>query len=133
MRVSNAKHALNTKIEVYPYKDTKYVVKDVWVRWLSQAGPEDNPEYGLRFFTVGPQGEIPIHKHFFYQTMYILTGSLLVYSYDSDTDEKNQEMTAGPNDVVFIPSMEPHSAYNPSDTEECTFLCCIANVYEEED
>jgi len=34
----------------------------------------------------------------------------------------------GPNDFVYIPTLEPHSMKNPSDTEACTFLCAIANV-----
>jgi mannose-6-phosphate isomerase-like protein (cupin superfamily) len=38
----------------------------------------------------------------------------------------------GPNDFVFVPSMEPHSIRNLSDTESAAFLCCIANVYEGE-
>jgi len=37
-----------------------------------------------------------------------------------------------PSDLVFIRTMEPHSMKNLSDTETTTFLCCIANVYEEE-
>jgi hypothetical protein len=28
--------------------------------------------------------------------------------------------------------MEPHSIRNLSEKEEATFLCCIANVYEDE-
>jgi mannose-6-phosphate isomerase-like protein (cupin superfamily) len=64
--------------------------------------------------------------------MYILTGNISVTAYDFETDEKVAEEQAGPNDVIFIPSMEPHSLANMSDQEEVTFLCCIANVYEEE-
>jgi mannose-6-phosphate isomerase-like protein (cupin superfamily) len=63
--------------------------------------------------------------------MYILSGRLIAYSYDSDTDQKIDEMPMGSNDAVFIPTMEPHGFINPSDDEDCTFLCCIANVYEE--
>ena len=97
------------------------------IKWLTQAGPEDSPEYGLRFFTVGPGGEIPIHNHFYIQTMYIMSGQLSVCSYDGKTEEK----IVGPHDVVFVPSMEPHSAKNTSDTESATFLCCIGCVDEE--
>jgi len=104
----------------------------VWIRWLSQAGPEGAPEYGLRFFTIGPAGSIPIHNHLYYQTMYILSGRLLITSHDKKTDQKTEEKIMGPNDFVFIPTMEPHSMKNLSDQEEVTFLCCIANVYEED-
>jgi len=57
---------------------------------------------------------------------------LLVTSYDLRTDEKVEEKRIGPNDVVFVPSLEPHSMRNLSETESVTFLCCIANVYEDE-
>jgi len=121
------------KIEKFPYKGKDYAVKDVWVQWLSQAGPVESPEYGLRLFTVGPGGEIPIHKHFYFQTMFLLAGELRAYSYDSETDEVVMEKPIKSGEAAFIPTMEPHGFFNPSDTEECTFLCCIANVYEEED
>ena len=132
MDVINVNDKKGSKVESYPYKGNPLKVKDVWIRWLTQAGPEDSPEYGLRFFTVGPGGHIPIHNHFYYQTMYILSGHMEVTSHDSKTDEKVQEKMTGPGDFIFIPSMEPHSMRNLSDTENATFLCCIANVYEDE-
>jgi len=74
MYVINVKDKEDIKIETFPYKGKPLKVKDVWIRWLSQAGPKDSPEYGLRFFTIGPGGYIPIHNHLYYQTMYILNG-----------------------------------------------------------
>jgi quercetin dioxygenase-like cupin family protein len=132
MNVLNVMDTEEKKIETFPYKGTPLKVEAVTIRWLSQAGPQDAPDYGLRFFTVGPGGEIPIHNHFYVQTMYMLSGSLVVFSHDPDTDEVKQEKTVGPNDFIFVPSMEPHSMKNPSQTEGATFLCCIANVYEQE-
>jgi quercetin dioxygenase-like cupin family protein len=132
MIVKNMKEANETKIESFPYRGKPLEVKDVWIRWLSQAGPQDAAEYGLRFFTIGPKGVIPIHNHFYHQTMYILSGRLLVVSHDAKTDEKIEEKRMGPHDFVYVPSMEPHSISNLSDTENATFLCCIANVYEED-
>ncbi len=131
MDILNAADCAKTKIQDYPYKGKKYPVKEVWIQWLSQAGPKDSPEYGLRLFTIGPEGEIAIHNHLYYQTMYILTGHLLMVGYDGATDAKVMEREIGPGDVVFIPTMEPHSLHNVSNTEPCTLLCCIANVYEE--
>jgi quercetin dioxygenase-like cupin family protein len=128
----NVNDKKDQKVETYPYKGKPLPVKEVWIRWLSQAGPEGAPEYGLRFFTIGPSGEIPIHNHLYYQTMYILTGHLKVFKHDSKTDRIVEEKALGPNDFVFIPTMEPHSMKNVSDKEKVTFLCCIANVYEEE-
>jgi quercetin dioxygenase-like cupin family protein len=121
------------KIEEFPYKGKPLPVKDVWIQWVSQVGPPESPEYGLRVFTVGPGGEIPIHNHGYYQTMYILSGRLVMTSYDIKTDAKILEKEIGPGEVAFIPTMEPHSITNLSQTEQATFLCCIANVYEDED
>jgi quercetin dioxygenase-like cupin family protein len=132
MYVINVNDRQDTKIETYPYRGKALKVKDVWIRWLSQAGPEDQPEYGLRFFTMGPGGFIPIHNHFYHQTMYILNGRLSVMSHDRKTDEVVEEKVMGPHDLVYIPTMEPHSMKNLSDADNATFLCCIANVYEED-
>jgi mannose-6-phosphate isomerase-like protein (cupin superfamily) len=132
MKVLNVNDVKDTKIESYPYKGKPLAVKEVCIRWLAQAGPADTPEYGLRFFSVGPGGEIPIHNHFYYQTMYILSGKLTIRSHDPKTDVVTLEKEMGPNDLVFVPTMEPHSMKNYSTTEPCTFLCCIANVYEDE-
>ena len=133
MDVLNVNDREAQEITSYPYKGKPFPVKEVTIKWLSQAGlDESSPEYGLRFFTVGPGGEIPIHNHFYVQTMYILSGKLLMMSHDSETDAVVEEKVMGPDDFVFVPSMEPHSMRNLSDTEEATFLCCIANVYEEE-
>jgi quercetin dioxygenase-like cupin family protein len=116
MIVMNVNDKKDQKIESYPYRGKPLPVKDVWIRWLSQAGPDGAPEYGLRFFTIGPSGEIPIHNHLYYQTMYILSGHVKCFKHD----------------FIFIPTMEVHSMKNVSDKENVTFLCCIANVYEEE-
>jgi mannose-6-phosphate isomerase-like protein (cupin superfamily) len=132
MIVKNAMDVTDNKIDTYPYKGKPLKVKETSIRWLSQAGPADSPEYGLRFFTMGPGGNIPIHNHFYIQTMYILSGSISVVSHRLEDDAVVEEKTMGPNDFVFIPSMEPHSMRNLSETEPATFLCCIANVYPEE-
>jgi quercetin dioxygenase-like cupin family protein len=133
MEVFNALDKSPSKIETFPYKGKPYKVKDVWIRWLSQAGPKDSPEYGLRFFTIGPAGEIPIHNHFYYQTMFILSGRAAVFSHEPETDRVKDERTAGPFDVVFVPTMEPHSIKNLSASDPVLFLCCVGHVYEEED
>ena len=132
MIIMNMNDAKETKIETFPCKGNPYEVKNVWIRWLSQAGPKESPEYGLRFFTVGPSGEIPIHNHFYIQTMYILSGRFECYQFDPKTDQKTKSWVAGPGDSVVVPSMEPHGMRNLSETEPATFLCCICNVYEKE-
>lgn len=131
MIVMNVNDKQDQKIETFPYKGKPLAVKNVWIRWLSQAGSKDSVEYGLRFFTVGPNGGIPIHNHLYYQTMYILTGKMRCFQHDPKTDQVVAEKVLGPNDFIFIPTMEVHSLRNESDKEPLTFLCCIANVFEE--
>ena len=133
MKVLKVEEAPEKKIETFPYRGQQLKVRGVTVRWLSQAGPLESPEYGLRFFRIGPGGEIPIHKHLYYQTMYILSGRALCRGHDQETDAPTQEREVGPGQAVFIPSMEPHSMLNLSDQEEVALLCCIANVCDEED
>jgi quercetin dioxygenase-like cupin family protein len=132
MYVMNVNDREDSPITSYPYRGKPLRVTGVSIRWLSKAGPEGAPEYGLRYFTVAPGGEIPIHNHLYVQTMYILDGRLSVASYDSETDQLVEEKVMGPTDFVFVPSMEPHSMKNLSDTESAHFSCCIANVYQEE-
>jgi quercetin dioxygenase-like cupin family protein len=132
MEIVNVRDREEKRIESFPYKGKAYKVREVGIRWLSQAGPADSPEYGLRFFRVGPGGEIPVHNHFYIQTMYMLTGRLTACSHDPETGATIREREVGPGDAIFVPSMEPHSMQNHSDTEEATFLCCIANVYEDD-
>lgn len=130
MIVGSVDDVEDRKIESYPYKGQPIPVKNVWIRWLSRVGPAGAPEYGLRFFTLGPGGEVPIHKHFYHQTMYILSGRVRCFRHDPDTDEIVEEKVLGANDFIFIPTMEVHSMRNESEREPATFLCCIANVYE---
>ena len=130
MEIMNVKDRQPSKVETYPYKGRPLQVKDVWISWLSQAGPKGAPEYGLRFFRIGPGGDIPIHNHLYYQTMYVLSGRMTCMSHDPKTDQVVEEKSVGANDFIFIPTMEPHSMRNLSDTEDATFLCCIANVFE---
>ena len=134
MDVVNWKDVEDVKIAKFPYKGKPYDVKGISVRWLSKFGDDGTgyPEYGLRLFTAQPGGEIPIHNHFYIQTMYILSGRFECYQYDSNTDQKLKSCVCGPGDSIYIPSTEPHSMRNLSDTEPAAFLCCICNVYEKE-
>ena len=121
-------------IEKFPYRGKMFDVKGVSVRWLSTVGDEGSgAEYGLRFFTVQPGGEIPIHNHFYHQTMYIVGGRFECWQFDSATDALASKVMCGPGDAIYVPSMEPHGMKNVSDDEAGTFLCCICNVYEDDD
>jgi quercetin dioxygenase-like cupin family protein len=125
MLVKTALDIEERQITTYPYRGKPLPVKETYIRWLSQAGPKDSPEYGLRLFTLKPGGAIPIHNHQYYQTMYILSGGVSVTAYDRATDAPREEKTLRPGDFVFVESMEPHSIRNLSATENATFLCCI--------
>ena len=121
------------KIEKFPYRGKMWDVQGISVRWLSKHGEDDSgsPEYGLRHFTAEPNGEIPIHNHFYYQTMYILSGEFECYRFDPETDEVVEKNICRAGDAIYAPSMVPHGMKNTSDTEPATFLCCICNVYDE--
>jgi quercetin dioxygenase-like cupin family protein len=128
VEVANVKDRVANRIESYPYNDQVLPVKDVSIRWLSKAGPDGSPNYGLRYFTIGPEGEIPVHSHAYLQTMYILTGTLDVCAHDAQSDAIIDRKQVRPSDFVFVPSMEPHSMRNPSSTDSVTLLCCIGNA-----
>lgn len=133
MEVRHYKNYEDVKIEKFPYRGTMHDVIGTSVRWLSKSGDDGsgNPEYGLRFFTIQPGGQIPIHNHFYHQTMYILSGEFECWSFAQDSDELVETKTCGPGTSVFVPSMEPHGMKNKGE-EPATFLCCICNVYDEE-
>lgn len=134
MQICNVKENEEIRIEKFPYKGRMHDVKGISVRWLSKHGEDDSgqPEYGLRFFTAQPGGEIPTHNHFYVQTMYILSGRFECWSLDSGSGEIAAKRACVPGDIIYVPSMEAHGMRNLSQTEPATFLCCICNVYEEE-
>jgi quercetin dioxygenase-like cupin family protein len=134
MDVVNWKDTEDVTIKKFPYKGEMYDVTGISVRWLSKYGDDGTgyPEYGLRLFTAQPSGQIPIHNHFYIQTMYILTGRFECYEYDPQTDQKVKTCVAGPGDAIYVPSQQPHGMRNLSASEPATFLCCICNVYEQE-
>jgi quercetin dioxygenase-like cupin family protein len=130
MIVKNINDVDEKQISEFPYKGKNYKVGHTTVKWLSQCCDPQMPSYGLRLFTIGPEGHIPIHNHNYLQTMYILSGKISVTSYN-DSDQPLKEEILGPNDFVYIPSMEPHSVKNIGD-ELVRFLCCIAVLDEDE-
>ncbi len=121
------------QIDKFPYRGRQLDVIGTSIRWLSQHGEDENgiPEYGLRFFTIQPGGQIPIHNHFYHQTMYILSGEFECWEFDENTDELKKKVVCRPGTSIYIPSMQPHGMKNVTD-EPATFLCCICNVYDEE-
>lgn len=134
MKTTHFKDCEEKKIDKFPYKGKMNDVIGTSIRWLSQHGDDGNgnPEYGLRFFTIQPGGQIPIHNHFYHQTMYIQSGEFECWSFDAETDELVKKKICGPGTSIYIPSLEPHGMKNTTD-EPATFLCCICNVYDEEE
>ena len=131
MKVVHWEECQDTKIEKFPYKDRINDVTGTSIRWLSRFGDDGSgsPEYGLRFFTIQPVGEIPIHNHHYHQTVYILSGKFECWAFDPETDELLEKKVCTPGTAVFAQSMEPHGMMNIGD-EPGTFLCCICNVHE---
>ena len=120
------------KVGEIPYKGVSSYAKDVSVRWLSKVGQDAQgaPTYGLRLFTVGPNGEIPTHNHAYEQTMYIISGHFECWDADPKTDEILNKKLSGPGDMVYVPSMAPHGMRNTSAVESGQFLCCICTLAE---
>jgi quercetin dioxygenase-like cupin family protein len=133
MKVLNWKDCEDKKVDKFPYKGDMLDVVGLSVRWLSMHGDDGNgyPEYGLRFFTIQPWGVIPIHNHFYQQTMYILDGEFECASFDSKSGTIKEKQICKPGSSIFVPSMEPHSMKNICENPG-HFLCCICNVYEDE-
>jgi quercetin dioxygenase-like cupin family protein len=133
MEVCNWKDIEEAEVKEIAYGDMMQEVKGIGIRWLSKVvrGKDGKSEYGLRLFTVKPGGVIPIHNHFYVQTMYILSGQFECWRFDPETDEKIETVVCGPGDSIYVPSLEPHGMRNMSEDEQGTFLCCICNVYEE--
>ncbi len=134
MEIVNYIDCEDVKIDQFPYKGEKKDVVGTSIRWLSKHGEDGNgyPEYGLRYFTIQPGGYIPIHNHFYHQTMYILQGRFECWRADPATDEITERSIANPGDAIYITSLEPHGMKNIGDGP-AAFLCCICNVYDDQD
>ncbi|MDA8408681.1 MAG: cupin domain-containing protein [Deltaproteobacteria bacterium] len=119
-----------TKVGAIPYKGITSYAKDVGIRWLSKVGQDAQgaPTYGLRLFTVGPNGEIPTHNHAYEQTMYIISGQFECWDADLDTGKILDKKICGPGDMVYIRTMEPHGMRNVSADNSGQFLCCICTL-----
>ena len=134
MHTIHWKESEDKKIEKFPYRGKMNEVVGTSIRWLSKHGDDGNgyPDYGLRFFTIQQGGQIPIHSHFYHQTMFILEGEFECWAFDPETDELKEKQICPAGTSVYIPSMEPHGMKNVGQGL-ATFLCCICNVYDQEE
>ncbi|MCB2166220.1 MAG: cupin domain-containing protein [Deltaproteobacteria bacterium] len=128
------KECEDIKVEKIPYMGRMHDVIGTSIRWLSKHGDDGNgvPEYGLRYFTVQPGGQIPIHSHFYHQTMYILSGKFECWEFDPEKDRLKKKVICGPGFSIYVPSKQPHGMKNISD-DPSAFLCCICNVYDNDE
>ena len=97
------------KIEKFPYRGKMNDVIGTSIRWLSKYGDDGHgfPDYGLRLFTIQPGGQIPIHNHFYHQTMYILQGEFECWEFDPKTDEIIEKAICPAGTSVYVPSTAP--------------------------
>lgn len=88
----------------------------VTVRWLvgRQTGAKT---YAMRRFEIAPGGIIPLHTHIEEHQIFILAGEAKVLG--------DVEGIAKKDDVVFVPSEEPHGYDNRDGSKPFIFICCI--------
>jgi len=100
------------------------------VRWL--IGRQNGAKtYAMRIFEIGPGGivplhehpEEPLHEHPEEHEIFVLNGEAKMLG--------EFEGTAKKEDVVFIPSNEPHGYDNTKGTEIFRFICVIPLLNEE--
>ena len=85
------------------------------------GGDEYQHNHALRYFTLGPNGDIPVHNHQYVEIVYMLTGRVTFASYRNGHKEEREVV---PGDFIYTYSFEPHSLTNLGN-EPATFLCCI--------
>ena len=66
MEAANWQDCPEAKVDKFPYRGKMRDVIRATVRYLSKYDDDGNgqPEYGLRFFTIQPGGQVPFHNHF---------------------------------------------------------------------
>lgn len=92
------------------------------VRWLvgKQTGAKS---YAMRRFEIAPGGIIPLHSHAEEHEIFVLNGEATILG--------NLEGTAKKDDIVFVPSKEPHGYDNREGSKPFIFICCIPLLNEE--
>ncbi|MHA1136212.1 MAG: cupin domain-containing protein [Candidatus Thorarchaeota archaeon] len=94
----------------------------VTVRWLigRQTGAKT---YAMRIFEIAPGGFIPLHTHDEEHQIFVLKGKAKILG--------DKVFVAKKDDVVFVPSNEPHGYDNKEGTEIFRFICVIPLLNEE--
>ena len=88
----------------------------VTMRWLigKQTGAKT---YAMRFFDISPGGIIPLHQHPEEHEIFVLNGEAKLIG--------DVQGVAKKDDVVYVPSNEPHGYDNTEGSEAFRFICVI--------
>jgi quercetin dioxygenase-like cupin family protein len=97
--------------------------KDVYMRWLvgRRTGAKT---YAMRHFEIKPGGIIPLHSHAEEHEIFVLEGEAKMFG-------GKETMVAKKDDVVFVPSDEPHGYDNTNGTNSFRFICVIPLLNKE--
>ncbi len=87
------------------------------VRWLI-GRTTGAKTYAMRLFEIQPGGIIPLHNHPEEHQIFVLDGEARLLGHSTPTTVKK-------DDVVFIPSNEPHGYDNTQGSTVFRFICVI--------
>jgi quercetin dioxygenase-like cupin family protein len=91
------------------------------VKWMidkNVGGEEYGHRFAVRYFTMAPGGEYPMHKHHYVEAVFLITGKLAF------ADQSGNWVEIGPGDVVYTARWEEHALKNVGQ-ETAAFICCI--------
>ena len=116
MYVVNFKEREETSVEMAESKD-------VYMRWLvgRRTGAKT---YAMRHFEIKPGGIIPLHSHAEEHEIFVLEGEAKMIG-------GKEIMVAKKDDVVYVPSDEPHGYDNTNGTSSFRFICVIPLLNKE--
>ena len=91
--------------------------KNATVRWLvgKRSGAKT---FAMRHFDIKPGGIIPLHSHPEEHEIFVLDGEAKVLG-------EVEGLVAKKDDVVFVPSDQPHGYDNTEGTKSFRFICVI--------
>jgi len=94
----------------------------VTMRWLvgRQTGAKT---YAMRIFEIAPGGIIPLHHHLEEHEIFVLNGKAKIIGDLGGIAKKD--------DVIFVPSNEPHGYDNTEGKDIFRFICVIPLLNDE--
>lgn len=91
------------------------------VKWMISSevgGDEYAHQFTLRYFTMQPGGVYPLHKHYYVEGVFLISGELEFATADGNWQKIN------PGDVVYTSRWEEHQLRNIG-KEPAIFTCTI--------